>query len=91
MIELLEENWKEVLVTKETNIDTYFCCWSKILSSALREEHRLRMFESRKVVRILTTMGQELAEGWTKLHNINYNYVGKYIQNWITKRNEWEI
>jgi hypothetical protein len=43
----------------------YVC---EIWSLALREEHRLRMFENR-VLRLFGPMRDEVAGGWRKLHN----------------------
>jgi hypothetical protein len=38
-------------------------------SLALREEHRLRLFENRVLRRIFGQRRDEVAEGWRKLHN----------------------
>jgi hypothetical protein len=35
----------------------------------LREEHRLRVFESRVLRRIFGPRGEEVTGGWRKLHN----------------------
>jgi hypothetical protein len=39
----------------------------KILSLALREQHRLRVFENRVLRRISGPKGDEVAGGWRKL------------------------
>jgi hypothetical protein len=39
------------------------------LSLALREEHRLRVFENRVLRRIFGPRRDEVREGWRKLHN----------------------
>jgi hypothetical protein len=38
-------------------------------SLKLREEHRLRVFESRVLRRIFVLKSDEVTEGWRKLHN----------------------
>jgi hypothetical protein len=38
-------------------------------SRALREEHRLRIFENEVLKRILGTKRDEMTEVWRKLHN----------------------
>jgi hypothetical protein len=39
------------------------------LSLALREEHRLRVFENRVLKRIFGPKRDEMTDGWRKLHN----------------------
>jgi hypothetical protein len=41
----------------------------EILSLTLREEHRLRVFESRVLRRIFRPKRDEVTGGWRKLHN----------------------
>jgi hypothetical protein len=40
-----------------------------ISNIGLRGEHRLRVFENRKLKRILRPKRDEMIGGWTKLHN----------------------
>jgi hypothetical protein len=40
-----------------------------IWSLTLREEHRLRVFESRVLRRIFGPKGEKVAGGWRRLHN----------------------
>jgi hypothetical protein len=35
----------------------------------LREEHRLRVFQNRVLMRIFGPKRDEVVEGWTRLHN----------------------
>jgi hypothetical protein len=39
------------------------------LSLTLREEHRLRVFENRVLMRIVRLKKDEITAGWKKLHN----------------------
>jgi hypothetical protein len=43
-------------------------CWCETWLLALREEHRLRVFENRVLRRIFGAMTDEIVEGWRKLH-----------------------
>jgi hypothetical protein len=43
-------------------------------SLALREEHRLRVFENRVLRRIFEPKIYEVTEGWRKLHNELHNF-----------------
>jgi hypothetical protein len=41
----------------------------KLGLSSLREEHRLMLFENRVQRRIFGPKGEEVVEGWRRLHN----------------------
>jgi hypothetical protein len=48
-------------------------CWCKIWSPALREEHRLRVFENRVLRRIFKPKRDEVTRDWRGLHNEELN------------------
>jgi hypothetical protein len=45
-------------------------CGCETWSLALRKEHRLRVFESRVLMRIFGPKRDEIIGGWGKLHNV---------------------
>jgi hypothetical protein len=44
---------------------TFYLSWSL----TLREEHRLRVFENRVLMRMFGTKKEDVAGGWRRLHN----------------------
>jgi hypothetical protein len=64
------------LLSKNVKIKTYktiilpvVLCGCETCSLALREEHRLRVFDNRVLRRIFGPKRDEVMEGWRKLHN----------------------
>jgi hypothetical protein len=55
----------KIYITIILPVVLYVC---ETLSLALREEHKLRVFENR-VMRICGTKWKEMVEGWRRLHN----------------------
>jgi hypothetical protein len=58
--------FKEVVKHISVPLVLYGC---ETWSLALREEHRLRMFENRALRRIFGPKRDEVTGGWRKLHN----------------------
>jgi len=52
-----------------------FLCGSETWSLTLREEHRLRAFDSRVLRMIFGPKGDEVTREWRKIHNEGLKYL----------------
>jgi hypothetical protein len=62
-----------VYLTQVVGTCLLFCMGVKLMSLTLREEHRLRVFETRGLRRIFGPKRDEVTGEWSRLHNEELN------------------
>jgi hypothetical protein len=66
---LLSKNVKMRIYSYKTIILALVLYWRETWSLTLREEHRVRVFENRVLMRLFGPRRHEVTGGWRKLHN----------------------